>query len=100
MLQDYGKKLLWTLLKDELERGGTIEVSDGRNTAKAPIDTVELVGEALRVKARFGSSQANFDWKIRRIYDAAGGLVDERAADGGRKVSGAVWNTSIMMSWS
>jgi hypothetical protein len=72
-------------------QGGRVEVSDGKQTASAPC-TATIDGMTVTVTAAFGETEANFDWRERRIFNEAGALIDVLIEDHGRKVAGSEWD--------
>lgn len=77
--------------------GASIEVSDGTQTASTTIDDgfPQRDGATIALRATFGQSEANFEWRVHRVVTAAGLAVDEEQVDMGRKAPGAVWVLDI-----
>jgi hypothetical protein len=90
MLTSDGAALTAGLLARQLE-GGSLEVGDGNGNAARADMTVAAQAAVVACEATFGEQQANFEWRVRRVLDQAGQVVDEHAEDMGRKAAGAVW---------
>lgn len=77
--------------------GATIVVTDGSQEAEAPLSQGYPIpdGAIVRLKATFGESAANFEWRARRVKNAGGLVVDQETVDMGRKAAGAVWDLEI-----
>jgi hypothetical protein len=72
-------------------------VSDGDQRAEQPVSRAELDGPEITVSATFGEQDANFEWKVREVV-LGGVVLDRDEADGGRKVSGAIWEARTVIS--
>ena len=73
--------------------GAQLVVTDGDQTASAPLDDGYPIpdGAVVRLRATFGEDAANFEWRARRVENAGGLVVDIVNEDMGRKAAGAVW---------
>lgn len=100
MLTQEGQAWLAALIAGELE-GGSVLVSDGDQSAQAPIERIDAQRvtasdgvESFRVMAlaTFGENDANFEWLESAVVLADGTEVDRTVEDRGRKAQGAIWS--------
>lgn len=89
-----GAATLAQLLATQLQ-GGQLEVSDGNGSADRAALTAVADAAVVACRAVFSDQQANFEWRVRRVLDPAGRVVDEQAEDMGRKAPGAIWPLEV-----
>jgi hypothetical protein len=89
-----GAAIMAGLLAGQLQ-GGELEVSDGNGSADRAELTAVADAAVVACRAVFGEQQANFEWRVRRVLDPAGQVVDEQAEDMGRKAPGAIWPLEV-----
>ena len=77
-------------------QGGSIEVSDGNGrSASRVIESIALEGELATVAVTFATGEGNFDWRVRRVLDADGVILDEDTGDWGRKSPDREWTMEV-----
>jgi hypothetical protein len=100
VLTPEGLARIWSIVVGEEQdslKGGTVVVSDGHESAAAPIDEFPFVdtndqGETvLTVSATFASDVANFAW-LRVDVVTAGGVIDRTEGFRGKKAPGSAWS--------
>lgn len=101
MLTPEGLVRVWNIVMGEEQdtlKGGTLVVSDGHESASAPIDEFPFVqpneqGEAvLSVSATFASEVANFAWLSVEVVTAGGQVLDRTEGFRGKKAVGSEWS--------
>jgi hypothetical protein len=91
-----GRVVMATLLSQRLQ-GGVIVVSDGNGASTSVPMTVAVQDGQVVCVGEFNELAGNFDWRVRRVVDAAGTVVDEEAEDMGRKAPGSVWTLEAVI---
>lgn len=98
MLTPAGQELLFDLLALDLAKG-SIEISDGKKSARASVEKSEVDDGVLKLVATFAADVANFEWRERRVVASNGNVIDKAVEDGGRKAAGAVWQCTVELKW-
>lgn len=94
MLTAEGATAVAAFLAEQLA-AGTIRVGDGEQSASAPIESSEVAGDTVTVRATFAELDANFAWQFREVLDGDELVFDRDASGFGVKVLGAVWTVEV-----
>jgi hypothetical protein len=96
MLSERERLRIASLIAADVE-GGFVEVTDGAQTVRVPVQNITVTADSVIVEGTFGEAEANFEWTDRRILTANGELVDSDPGDHGRKVAGSVWGVQAVI---
>lgn len=103
MFTPEGWEWLANWVAGEVRNGALLVVSDGAQSASAPIATVEVTQDqdsyVLTATASFAEGEANFEWKDRSIKLGDGTVIDSLREDLGRKAQGAEWDLTVQVTF-